>query len=639
MTPHCRHGGLARLVLYTAVALSHGVATGQGDVGQLPLAYVGAAAAHPWTGSLRAIGWTPVAVGQTPAPVSSLWEAGTLLDRREPDFRLLYTSLAAGDGQPERLVTLQWASLDAATRARLDAHPKDGVEDGLGRQRLSWLRGHLTIDGMRERDTRLGSPRGTKELVVGPPAWQPGKPGHAAFRERYARRPHMVWIGTNDGLLHGFEATSGTERAAYLPRGALAAAAALTDPSGRLPAAPCRRPEAVDAQLGADWHTLLLCGLPARTGTEDIPGIFVLDITEPDSPTPLRLVWETVASDTLPLSARGAVRAAALEDGGRLRWYAVTTLAPAGTSKEGGFSPSGLALLPLDKPPHAPWLGAYRIVTQRLPATGCDGTPATGALLAVSVLSDMFGKALAAYAADDAGQLWRFALAESPTQPDPSPARCLHKLPHPQTPSADPDTVLAPVISGTADAPLIVHGLGSDIAALTDGPARGGTPARITAQVSADGVILRADTAAGGQAAAGWRLTLPHPDEQVESITSAAPGYLSIITRDTDGRQRGYLVHAASGESLGRAQPGAPLTLFTTGQTTNADKASAIVPTIAALGTEPPGAGQTSRDAQVATLWSVNTRSATPLATTVSSRRTGRLRWRELATPLIQDWP
>lgn len=622
--------GLA-LVLMLVACVGHTPGANVSDAGRLPLAYIAATATYPWTGTLRAVGWRTVSTGQTQQPATDVWEAGALLDRRDPDSRLLYTSIAADGDQPERIVALQWAALDVATQAMFDSDPADGSADGLGQRRLAWLRGGLGIDGLRVRDTRLGNARGARGLVVGPPAWQPGQPGHALFRARHSLRPPTVWLGTADGLLHGFDAISGAERAAYLPRGALRAALGLTAPSGKPPAPPCPRPQAVDAQIGPDWRTLLLCGLPARPGSEDVAGVFVLDVSDPQPPSPLRLVWEVAATEALPLSARGPVRAAALDDGGRLLWYAIATLA-AGTA--GDASPPGLALLPLGKPAQAPWLGAYRVLMLWLPSAGCDGKAVTGALSAVSVQSDMSGKALAAYATDDTGQLWRFDLARLLSRPEP--ARCIHQLPR-QPIAADNSTATeAPLVLGAPGEPLIVYGAGNEIAAVADGPGRDGAPSRVTAQSGADGVILRSNAGAGPRPAAGWRLTLPHPGEQLDEIAIAAPGYLSFSTRAPDGSQRAYLVHAASGESTGRTQPGAPPAYFATGRIAGTGEA-AVVPTVTALASDPPQAGASSREAHEAALWAVDGATARPLAATVTTRRTGRLSWRELAVPPTQD--
>ncbi|WP_244222522.1 hypothetical protein [Cupriavidus lacunae] len=315
-------------------------ATGS-EAGRLPLAYRTMDGAYPWTGRLFAVGWQ----GSAPVPSPYLWEAGERLDRRAVSSRQVFTSLVPMGEAPERAIPLQWDAVAAALGTMGSPDPVNGLD----RAALGWLRGDRTHASLRPRETRLGNAAGARVRVVAPPAWAPGKPGHSVFRARYSLRPHMVWLGTSDGLLHAFDAVSGEERAAYLPGVLLPFAAAMAATDAPLAPSPCPRPEAQDVMIRGEWRTVLLCAIPVNAKAGNPAAAFALDVSDPDGPMPFVSLWEIAATDVLPMTARGPVRAAGMRGPDGLRWFAVVTLGATGNDKAGAVR-SGLALLPLDKP-------------------------------------------------------------------------------------------------------------------------------------------------------------------------------------------------------------------------------------------------------------------------------------------------
>ncbi|NOV25524.1 pilus assembly protein PilY [Cupriavidus necator] len=584
------------------------------EAGRLPLAYRTTNGAYPWTGRLFAVGWQDPA--QAPSP--DLWEAGDRLDRRTAPSRRIFT-YAAPAGETAWAMPLQW---DAVARVLPDAD----------RAAVDWLRGDQPHPGLRPRDTRLGHAAGARVRVVAPPAWSPGKPGHAGFRLRYGLRPHMAWLGTSDGLLHAFDAATGEERAAYLPGALLPYAVAMTAAGAPTVPSPCPRPDAQDVAILGAWRTVLLCGIPASAGAGNPPAAFVLDVSDPDGQMPFVPIWEVAATETLPLAGRGPVRAAGIRGADGLRWFAVVIL---GASAKGaaGAARAGLALLPLDKPAGAAWAGQHAIRTMPLPERDCLGEPAASQLVAVSVLSDLTGAALAAYATDDAGQLWRFPLADAPQAGAGLAAACLHRMRQFAQPAGDE----APVLLGAPTAPMVVYGAGNELAAVADDLAARSATARtarqVTTQATDNGHILRAIP--GGAEDAGWRLTLPHAGEQLVEIQPLFPGYLLFVTRTPDGAQRSYLVLAATGESL--VQRSTERLLVATGQLLPPE-ASVFATRIELPGT-PAQAGEPGRQAYSLSVWSATGNAVTRVAQTLATRRTGRLRWRELVGPAREDSP
>ncbi|UDM51273.1 pilus assembly protein PilY [Cupriavidus sp. MP-37] len=585
------------------------------EAGWLPLAYRTTNGAYPWTGRLFALGWQDLA--QAPSP--ALWEAGARLDHRTAASRRIFTYAAAA-GETARAMPLQW---DAVADVLPDAD----------RAALDWLRGDQGHAGLRPRDTRLGHAAGARVRVVAPPAWSPGKPGHAAFRLRYSLRPHLAWLGTSDGLLHAFDAATGEERAAYLPGALLPYAVAMTAAGAPTLPPPCPRPEAQDVTIRGEWRTVLLCGIPAKAGAGNPPAAFVLDVSDPDGPMPFVPIWEATTSDILPLAARGPVRAAGIRGPEGLRWFAVAIIG-AGTNGAASAARAGLALLPLDKPPGTAWAGRYAIRTLPLPERDCRGEPAASQLVAVSVLSDITGAALIAYASDDAGQLWRFPLADAPQAGAGPAAACLHRV----QASTQPAVEEAPVLLGSATAPVVIYGAGNELAAVPDDLAARSATSRTLRQVATqaadNGHILRA--LAGGAEDVGWRLTLPHAGEQLVEIQPIFPGYLLFVTRTPDGAQRSYLVLAATGESVAQRSTGERL-LVATGQLLPPE--ASVFATRTELPGTPAQAGGAGREAFALSVWSATGNAVTRVAQTVATRRTGRLRWREIVGPAREDSP
>ena len=63
------------------------------------------------------------------------------------------------------------------------------------------------------------------DAIENPLGKRPGYKGYAAFRETYQKRSasnpdgrtEMIYVGGNDGMLHGFDAATGREEFAFIP--------------------------------------------------------------------------------------------------------------------------------------------------------------------------------------------------------------------------------------------------------------------------------------------------------------------------------------------------------------------------------------------------------------------------------------
>ncbi len=267
-----------------------------------------------WSGEIKAfpivqIGLSPGSIGTTPD-----WQASVQLDAQSPNTgrNILTTQPSSGNG-----VSFRWNSLDPAEQALLQA----GGPVSEGQARLDYVRGsraNETPNGLnfRKRGSVLGDIVSSDPVFVGAPAFfYKQRTGFAegasndAFVSNKSTRTPMIYVGANDGMLHGFDATTGNERLAYVPsvvipnlplltnsgythRFFVDGGATVGDAFGSFPAcggSPC-------------WRTILVGGL--RAGGQ---GMFALDVTDPASFSEGNAsniaLWEFTDRDTNPGSA------------------------------------------------------------------------------------------------------------------------------------------------------------------------------------------------------------------------------------------------------------------------------------------------------------------------------------------------
>jgi len=193
----------------------------------------------------------------------------------------------------------------SASPGALDTDPTDGSPTyTTAKKRLNWLRGSATDEttagGLRKRTkTKLGAIINSTPWYVGPPSAGYTNVdyggGYGTFKSTNAAR-NSVFVGANDGMLHGFNADTGLEQFAYVPRAMYSTS--TTAPYSKLAAITAKDYSlntgtermnvdgsvmAADINLGTsspDWHTYLFgaFGRGAR-------GVYALDVTSPQTIT------------------------------------------------------------------------------------------------------------------------------------------------------------------------------------------------------------------------------------------------------------------------------------------------------------------------------------------------------------------
>jgi type IV pilus assembly protein PilY1 len=251
--------------------------------------------ARDWSGRLRA-----VKVDSTGALGAALWEA-TIPAAGQ---RRILTSSGASAG-----IDFTWQALGAA-----------GMQALIGdADTLEYLRGDPSREisaagatGFRKRSTRLGAVVNSRIALSGAedfgyeglvdtadlasPASVAGL-AYSAYLRAKASRTALVLVGANDGMLHGFDAASGAEKFAYVPRTLLSEPISAADPRSVLvrladPAFAPRfyvdgSPSVGDAYWGGAWRTVVV-GTTGAGGR----GVFALDISDPAAVSAGKVLWE-----------------------------------------------------------------------------------------------------------------------------------------------------------------------------------------------------------------------------------------------------------------------------------------------------------------------------------------------------------
>ncbi|TFW29652.1 hypothetical protein E4L98_03585 [Duganella callida] len=211
-------------------------------------------------------------------------------------------------------VTFSYANMDAATQAwfankcgilaqctLLSAADKATANSGANM--VNWLRGDQTYadDNIYRAYTTaadaagaavpivIGDIASSKPAYVREPRSSYSDTAYATFKQDNLDRPGTVFVAANDGMLHAFDAASGQERWAYVPRITMAKLPALasTTYGTNHQFTADGSPEVADVKIKGAWKTMLVGGLNGGGR-----GFYALDVTDPASP---KLMWELCA--------------------------------------------------------------------------------------------------------------------------------------------------------------------------------------------------------------------------------------------------------------------------------------------------------------------------------------------------------
>lgn len=389
-----------------------------------------------WDGELEARSINLADGSVNPSPT---WRAATKLDNKvnaASDTRMIWLQDRSKAGT---LKPFTWESLDASERAffeKLCDDPKKlsqcaglGTQEKsqfTGQQLLNYLRGHHGLEDRQENTRRLfrrrehvlGAPVNAQPLYVGRPAFRYSDENYGEFRDKtQAHRKSMVYVASNDGMLHAFNAGTGDEEWAVVPSAVLPQMAGYADfrfsqnfsylldgtpVAGDICPTLAGVSNAINTTATAttnatttatttctaeQWRTVLVGGLGAA-GRE----FYALDITDPAAP---KALWRFGVSDDDDVGyALGRPLITKRRDG---RWVVVLT---SGYNNVNPGSGSGVLFM----------LDAYtgeRLEKIRTPA-GSTTEPSGLAQVHGWVDNLMDNTSLRFYGGDLFGNVWRF---------------------------------------------------------------------------------------------------------------------------------------------------------------------------------------------------------------------------------------
>jgi type IV pilus assembly protein PilY1 len=349
------------------------------------------------------------------------WDAATAISTQNYDTgRTILTynpSTLAG-------VPFRWGSLSTAQQTFLHTNPSGG-NDSQGAARLDYLRGSTAHEGTgndyRVRLKRLGDLINSDPFYVGDPSFPDSLgTGYASFRTTYTNRTPIVYVGGNDGMLHGFRASDGTEKIAYVPNKMYARLSKLTNSTYSHQYYVDGSPAIGDAfgafglrcgSASTCWRSILVSGL--RKGGQ---GYFALDITDPstfsESNASKLVLWEFTDAHDADLGYSFSQPAIVRMANGK--WAAVFGNGYNNSEADGAASTTGRAVLYilfLDMGLDGVWtLGTDYIKLST--GVGSVATPNGLATVAPIDLNDNFTVDYI-YGGDLQGNIWRFDVRDT----------------------------------------------------------------------------------------------------------------------------------------------------------------------------------------------------------------------------------
>ena len=244
-----------------------------------------------WTGNLFSFNVNPVTGVVDTLPADANWAAATQLDAQNwitgtaPNGRIIATY----DPVVNLGIPFEWNPSGTATSGIapptiLGQDLTTFAPDPNGQDVLQYLRGSKAQEKQnggqfRNRTHLLG------DIVFSNPAYVAGpnaanlSGSYLAFAAAHAARPPVIYVGADDGMLHAFDAATGNERFAYIPRGVYGNLINLVSPfyNARHLFFVDGSPQVTDVQFAdSSWHSVLF-------GNEGAGGksIFAIDVTDP----------------------------------------------------------------------------------------------------------------------------------------------------------------------------------------------------------------------------------------------------------------------------------------------------------------------------------------------------------------------
>ena len=263
-------------------------------------AYLASFYSGTWSGDVNA--YSLNSTTGVPNLASPLWDAAANMP--SATSRIILTQ---GSGSNAG-TAFEWASLSSSQQNTLFNNATGSGTTGTAL--VSYLRGDPTNEGTSNYHTRTrvgtaASPLAdivdsSPQYVGAPPFNYPSSIAsvpYSIFATTYTNREPMIYVGANDGMLHGFDANTGIEKMAYVPGSLLSQLQSYAASTYTHDYYVDGTPTIGDAFISGNWMTVLAGGLGAGG-----QGLFALNVTNPanfsESSPNSTVLWEfTDAND------------------------------------------------------------------------------------------------------------------------------------------------------------------------------------------------------------------------------------------------------------------------------------------------------------------------------------------------------
>lgn len=387
-----------------------------------------------WSGTVERSGLklNPV-TGVVDTTAGIKWDAGLILTKAslagtaivadpyvKPNDRNIFTmSKGVSSTSGQVFSVSNKGNLDTAVTTALNTDPATNTVDSRSDARINWLRGdrsneqNSTGGTLRRRNRIMG------DVINSGPVFKQGADsdvrgaGYTEFAQAVATRTPMIYVGANDGMMHGFRATDGKELFAYIPRAVAQNLNQLTSPAYLHRPYVDGVPAVNEAQISGTWKTVLASGLGGGA-----QGVFALDVTAPTSFGATNILFEFTDQDDPDMgNVVSQPKIVKMQIAGSnpvaYKWFVVVGSGYNNYKIDGtNFSLTGsqaLFLLSLDKTPSEAWTLGTNYFKVMLPAPPL--TSIANGLTNPGFAKGAFGEALYFYSGDLQGNLWRFNFA------------------------------------------------------------------------------------------------------------------------------------------------------------------------------------------------------------------------------------
>ncbi|MGC1439764.1 MAG: PilC/PilY family type IV pilus protein, partial [Burkholderiaceae bacterium] len=335
-----------------------------------------------WSGDVQALELDDKGV-----PLTTLWKAAAQIN---PDFK--QRPIYVGTGVNTGAVDFDWNTMPAGLQAQMGPLADEAM--------VNFLRGDRTFEGSafrtRDPDSLIGDIVNSTPALIGGllneqyqflPDAATERNLYRAFLANKKARPQVLFVGSNDGMVHGFSGDTGEEVFSFIPNAVLPNMYKLAQP-GYVHQMMVDGPLSEgDAFVNGNWRNYLLGTLGAGGKS-----VFAIDVTDTTNLNANSIQWEYTDTDLgyvlQPLSV------------GKLKDTAGTWAAVFGNGVDSG---AGAKLYIVDIETGGTNLEII------IPVPGA----ATNGLGGVRLVKDVNNQVVAAYAGDLEGNLWRFDLQDA----------------------------------------------------------------------------------------------------------------------------------------------------------------------------------------------------------------------------------